>query len=62
MWKGFEVEYLEGDNDWPAVMKTLDETGYKGWGTAEPAYWPKGVDVPTRLSQISGKLDEIFAL
>ena len=62
LWKGFEVEYLEGDNDWPAVMKTLDETGYKGWGTAEPAYWPKGVDVPTRLSQISGKLDEIFAL
>jgi hypothetical protein len=43
-------------------MKALDETGYKGWGTAEPAYWPKGVDLPTRLSQISGKLDEIFAL
>jgi hexulose-6-phosphate isomerase len=62
LWKGFEVEYLEGDNDWPAVMKALDETDYKGWGTAEPAYWPKGVDLPTRLSQISGKLDEIFAL
>jgi hexulose-6-phosphate isomerase len=62
LWKGFEVEYLEGDNDWPAVMRALDETGYKGWGTAEPAYWPKGVDVPTRLGQISGKLDEIFAL
>ncbi len=62
LWKGFEVEYLEGDNDWPAVMKALDETGYKGWGTAEPAYWPKGVDLPTRLKQISGKLDEIFVL
>jgi L-ribulose-5-phosphate 3-epimerase len=62
LWKGFEVEYLEGDNDWPAVMKALDDTGYHGWGTAEPAYWPKGVDVPTRLSQVSEKLDNIFAL
>jgi L-ribulose-5-phosphate 3-epimerase len=61
MWKGFEVEYLEGDNDWPAVMKALDEVGYKGWGTAEPAYSPKGVDVPTRLAQVSGFLDKIFA-
>jgi L-ribulose-5-phosphate 3-epimerase len=62
LWKGFEVEYLEGDNNWPAVMKALDETGYKGWGTAEPAYWPKGVDLPTRLAQVSQKLSEIFAL
>jgi hexulose-6-phosphate isomerase len=62
LWKGFAVEYLEGDNDWPAVMAALDDTGYKGWGTAEPAYWPKGVDVPTRLAQVSAKLDEIFAL
>jgi len=62
LWKGFEVEYLEGDNDWPAVMKALDDIGYHGWGTAEPAYWPSGVDLPTRLGQISRKLDEIFAL
>jgi L-ribulose-5-phosphate 3-epimerase len=61
-WKGFEVEYLEGDNNWPAVMKALDDIGYQGWGTAEPAYWPSGVDVPTRLAQVSRKLDEIFAL
>jgi len=62
LWKGFEVEYLEGDNDWPAVMKALDDVGYNGWGTAEPAYWPEGVDLPTRLGQVSRKLDEIFAL
>ncbi|HEY3861871.1 MAG TPA: sugar phosphate isomerase/epimerase family protein [Verrucomicrobiae bacterium] len=61
LWKGFQVEYLEGDNDWPAVMKALDEIGYEGWGTAEPAYWPKGVELPERLSQVSKKLDEIFA-
>jgi L-ribulose-5-phosphate 3-epimerase len=62
LWKGFAVEYLEGDNDWPAVMKALDLIGYHGWGTAEPAYWPEGVDLPTRLAQVSRKLDEIFAL
>jgi hexulose-6-phosphate isomerase len=62
LWKGFEVEYLEGDNDWPAVMKALDEVGYRGWGTAEPAYWPQGVDLPTRLAQVSKQLDEIFSL
>ncbi|HEX3719992.1 MAG TPA: TIM barrel protein [Verrucomicrobiae bacterium] len=62
LWKGFAVEYFEGDNDWPAVMAALDETGYKGWGTAEPAYWPKGVELPERLRQVSAKLDEIFAL
>jgi L-ribulose-5-phosphate 3-epimerase len=62
LWKGFAVEYLEGDNDWPAVMKALDDVGYQGWGTAEPAYSPPGVDLPTRLGQISRKLDQIFAL
>jgi hexulose-6-phosphate isomerase len=59
---GFAVEYLEGDNDWPAVMKALDEIGYQGWATAEPAWTPKGVDPAARLSQISGKLDQILAL
>ena len=29
-WKGFEVDYLEGDNNWPAVMKALDAAGYRG--------------------------------
>jgi L-ribulose-5-phosphate 3-epimerase len=62
LWKGFEVEYLEGDNNWPAVMKALDEIGYQGWGTAEPTYWPGGVDLATRLGQVSRKLDEILAL
>jgi len=38
---GFAVEYLEGDNDWPAVMKALDEIGYHGWGIAEPAWRPQ---------------------
>jgi len=58
---GFAVEYLEGDCDWLAVMKALDEVGYNGWATAEPAWTPKGVEPTERLKQISGKLDKIFA-
>jgi hexulose-6-phosphate isomerase len=59
---GFAVEYLEGDDDWPAVMKALDDTGYRGWATAEPAWRPQGVDGTTRLKEISEKMDKIFAL
>jgi hexulose-6-phosphate isomerase len=59
---GFAVEYLEGDNDWPAVMKALDDIGYHGWAIAEPAWQPKGVDPAARLTQIAGKLDQILAL
>src|SRR5215471_12721080 len=57
---GFAVEYLEGDNDWPAVMKALDKIGYEGWGIAEPAWRPEGVEPAERLSQIAEKMNEIF--
>jgi len=59
---GFAVEYLEGDNDWPAVMKAVDDIGYQGWAIAEPAWTPKGEEPAERLKQISGKLDQILAL
>ncbi|HPY30964.1 MAG TPA: sugar phosphate isomerase/epimerase family protein [Verrucomicrobiota bacterium] len=59
---GFNVEFLEGDNDWPAVMKALDDIGYSGWVTVEPAYEPKGVSPEARLRVISEKLDQILAL
>jgi hexulose-6-phosphate isomerase len=61
LWKGFQVEYMQGDNDWPVVMRALDAVNYNGWGTAEPAYRPPNVDEPTRLAQVSGYLDKIFA-
>jgi L-ribulose-5-phosphate 3-epimerase len=32
---GFNVKLMEGDVNWPAVMKALDETGYNGWTTLE---------------------------
>jgi len=32
---GFGVPLLEGDNDWPAIMKALDAVGYSSWITSE---------------------------
>jgi L-ribulose-5-phosphate 3-epimerase len=59
--KGFAVEFLEGDNDWPAVMKAVDEIGYHGWAIVEPAWQPPGVDPAARLKQIAEKMDRILA-
>ena len=54
---GFRVEFLEGDNDWPAIMKALDEIGYEGWGIAEQG----GGDTPEGLKNLSDRMDRIFA-
>ncbi|MCI0920883.1 sugar phosphate isomerase/epimerase family protein [Sphingobacterium rhinopitheci] len=36
LWKGFDVELLEGDVDWKLVMQTLHNVGYNGgWLTSE---------------------------
>lgn len=55
--KGFQVEFLKGDNDWPAVMKALDEIGYQGWGIAEQP----GGNSPEGLRKLSEEMDRIFA-
>ena len=57
LWKGFNVELLEGDCDWPSVMAALDEVGYRGWATAEVP----GGDA-ARLRDIADRMDRIFAL
>jgi L-ribulose-5-phosphate 3-epimerase len=54
---GFAVEFLEGDNDWPAIMKALDEVGYNGWGIAEQG----GGGTPEGLKNLSDRMDRIFA-
>jgi hexulose-6-phosphate isomerase len=59
---GFSVEFLQGDNDWPSVMKALDDIGYRGWAIAEPAWRPPGVTPAARLKQIAETMDQIFAL
>ena len=55
--KGFNVEFLKGDNNWPAVMQALDEIGYDGWGIAEQG----GADSPGGLKKLSQEMDRIFA-
>ena len=61
MWKGFDVDLMEGDNNWAAIMKALDESGYttgeSRWATAEI----RGGDA-NRLKEIAAKMDKIFAI
>lgn len=35
LWKGFDVEIGDGDNNWPVIMKALEKIGYNGWASAE---------------------------
>jgi L-ribulose-5-phosphate 3-epimerase len=57
LWKGFEVALLEGDNDWPAVMKAVDDIGYRGWAITEQG----GGDTPEGLSDLRRRLEKILA-
>ncbi len=54
---GFAVKFLEGDNNWPAVMKALDDIGYSGWGIAEQP----GADSIEGLRDLSERMGRIFA-
>ena len=60
LWKGFDVQYLEGSNNWPKIMMALDEIGYNGWAIAEPAY-PNAASEAAGLKNISERMDKIFA-
>lgn len=53
-WKGFDVELMEGDCNWPAVNEALRKIGYSGWGSAEVPGGDRN-----RLLTISRKMDEI---
>lgn len=56
LWKGFGVKLLEGDCDWPSVMKALDRIGFTGWGTAEVSGGDRA-----RLADIAERMDRIYA-
>jgi hexulose-6-phosphate isomerase len=58
LWKGFDVPLLEGDDDWPAVMKALDEVGYNGWAMTEQP----GGDTPEGLQDLATRLGKILVL
>jgi hexulose-6-phosphate isomerase len=53
---GFNVKLLEGDCNWPQVMRSLEAIGFTGWGTAEI---PGGGE--ERLKEIAQRMDRIFA-
>jgi L-ribulose-5-phosphate 3-epimerase len=55
LWKGFNVELMEGDCNWPVVNKAFAKIGYSGWGSAEV---PGGDR--KRLQVISEKMDAVF--
>ncbi len=54
-YKGFDVELGEGDNDWPAVMRALDDIAYHGWGILEVP----GGDA-ARLKFLAERTDKLF--
>ncbi len=56
LWRGFDVELGDGDNDWPAIMRALDEIAYDGWAIAEV-----GGGDEARLKDVSARMDRIFA-
>ena len=54
--RGFNVELGEGDNDWTAIMKALDDIGYRGYGIAEVG----GGDA-ARIKFLAERMDKLFA-
>lgn len=62
LWNGFRVHYTEGDNNWEAIMASLNQTGYSGYAIAEPSWRGEDVEPQEFLQQyVSQKMDEILA-
>jgi hexulose-6-phosphate isomerase len=53
---GFNVKLQEGDVNWVAVMKALDEIGYSDWTTIEQ----EGGDSPAGLKELCDRLKNIL--
>ena len=58
IYKGFDCDLTEGDNNWPAIMKALDAIGYTGWAISEQ----RGGINPNGLKMLTERMDKIFAL
>lgn len=54
---GFRVKLQEGDVNWAAVMKSLDDIGYQGWTTIEQP----GGDTPEGLADLNYRLKGIHS-
>ena len=58
--KNASLKLLDGDTNWPAVMKALDNAGYSGWATSEqPGNQAADVETARDLAQ---RMDRIIAL
>jgi len=57
-WAGFGVALQEGDNNWPVIVKALDEIGYHSWATIEQP----GGDNPEGLKELCHRLTNILNL
>ena len=56
--KQFSVKLFEGDNNWPAIMRALDEVGYEGWGISEqPGNQSQTAEA---LQDLSARMDKAF--
>jgi L-ribulose-5-phosphate 3-epimerase len=51
---------LDGDTNWPAVMKALDEAGYSTWGISEQPN-EQAADLES-ARDLAARMDRIFAL
>jgi hexulose-6-phosphate isomerase len=57
---GTRPKLLDGDTNWPAVMKALDQAGYSGWGISEQPN-EQAADLES-ARDLAGRMDKIFAL
>jgi hexulose-6-phosphate isomerase len=56
---GERPKLLDGDTNWPAVMKALDNAGYSGWGISEqPSEQASDLESARDLAR---RMDKIFA-
>jgi hexulose-6-phosphate isomerase len=58
LYKGFDCDLTEGTNNWPAIMKALDDTGYSGWAISEQ----RGGNIFTGLKKLTAAMDKIIAM
>ena len=57
---GFQVDLMDGDNDWPSIMAALREVGYTGWMIAEQ-FRPEGFEDAAWLKHLSERMDKVLA-
>lgn len=62
-WAGFKVNFLEGDNDWPAIMQAFREVGYGGYLIAEPPHRDPGLTDDVWLRKyLAERMDQMISM